>query len=84
MIDPFFYLYKMCYYKNMASFFFISNYCLVLVVVVVVVFVVVVCGAVISLWPHESFDKRAEHREYLFNNNEEWNETCERITLLKQ
>ena len=42
------------------------------------------CGAVISLWPHESFDKRAEHREYLFKNNEEWNETCERITLLKQ
>ena len=34
--------------------------------------------AVVSLWPHESFDKRHEHREDLFKNNEDWRETGER------
>ncbi|CAI8007631.1 Protein NipSnap homolog 3A [Geodia barretti] len=30
----------------------------------------------VSLWPHESFDKRHEHREDLFKNNEDWRETA--------
>lgn len=32
-------------------------------------------NAVISLWPHESFDKRDEHRTQLLQHNEEWIET---------
>ena len=37
--------------------------------------------AVVSLWPHESFDKRHEHREDLFKNNEEWRETGDSIII---
>lgn len=38
----------------------------------------VVFDAVISLWPHESFDKRDEHRAQLLQHNEEWIETREK------
>lgn len=34
-------------------------------------------NAVISLWPHESFDKRDNHRAQLLQHNEEWIETSE-------
>ena len=78
MIDPFF-IFTKCDCHPTTKIWLLSYYdCLVLLLLLLLLFVVV-CDAVISLWPHESFDKRAEHREYLFKNNEEWNETCERI-----
>ena len=36
---------------------------------------------VVSLWPHESFDKRDEHRAHLLTNNREWIETSKKIDI---
>ena len=33
---------------------------------------VIFLHSVVSLWPHESFDKREEHRATMLQSNEEW------------